>query len=96
MFLVERMMPSLSVTELPALQHALREASRRVTAGGSLVRYVSSMMFGSEGRWLGLFLAPTADAVRQVTDLAQLPGRQVEDATQVSSTCAWTDLPAMG
>lgn len=84
-------MPGLNPGELPALQQALIEASRRITTEGATVRFVGSLLVGWDGRWLGLFHAPTADAVRRVSELAQLPGQQVDEAREVWSTC---QLPA--
>lgn len=80
-------MPGLSPVGLPVLQQALVEASRRVTLEGAKVRFVGSVLVGWEGRWLGLFHASSADAVRRVSELAQLPGQQVDEAREVWSTC---------
>ncbi len=77
-FLVDRALPGLSVELLLEAQRCLREAVRRVSAGGEQVRYLRCTFLPGEQRCLCLFEADSASAVRRVNEIAQVPFRRIE------------------
>ena len=83
-FVVERSLPGLSIRHLTVLQHALAEASRRLTASGSHVRYRGTMFLPSRSRSICLFDAPSADLVKLVNETAQVPFVAITEAIEVS------------
>ena len=78
LFLAERVMPDMTAADLTAIQHTLLEAARRTTTMGRPVRYVRAVYIPSQSRFVGLFEAADAEAVRAAIRLAQLPCSTVE------------------
>ncbi|HEU5332511.1 MAG TPA: nickel-binding protein [Actinocrinis sp.] len=85
LFMAERVMPNMTAADLTAIQHTLVEAARRTTATGRPVRSVHTVYVPSQSRWVGLFEAADAEAVRAAIRLAQVPFLTVEQVI---------DLPA--
>lgn len=73
LYLVERHLPGITLTELEALRRAETRACARFLAQGKQVRYVRSTFSPGESRCQCLFEAPDADIVQEVNDLAQIP-----------------------
>ena len=84
-YLVERSLPGLSNKHLSALHHALSEASRRLTASGSPVRYYGSTFLPARSRCFCFFEAPNADLVRAVNETAQVPFITIDEAIELLS-----------
>ncbi len=84
-YLVERSLPGLSDKHLSALQHALREASRRLTASGSPVHYRGSTFLPARSRCFCLFEASTAALVKAVNETAQVPFIAIDEAIELHS-----------
>lgn len=82
-FLVDWVIPAVSLTDLHAAQHALEEANRRLAAEGEPVQCLHSTYVPTQRRWLCLFEAPTAEAVRRAHEIAQIPVRHVEEAVDL-------------
>ena len=80
LFMAERVMPDMTVADLTAIQHTLAKAARRTTTTGRPVRYLRAVYIPSQSRWVGLFEAADAEAVRVAARLAQLPSLTVEQA----------------
>jgi hypothetical protein len=78
LFMAERVMPNMTVADLTAIQHTLAKAARRTTTTSRPVRYVRAFYVPSQSRWVGLFEAADAEAVRAAIRLAQLPFLTVE------------------
>jgi hypothetical protein len=91
-FLAERRMPGLTVTDRHAVQRALHQASRRVTAEGTPVRYLRSGYVPGEERWLCLFASALPDAVRRVFEIAQVPNASVVEVVEVGDALGAGDL----
>ncbi|MGH3449831.1 MAG: nickel-binding protein [Haloechinothrix sp.] len=82
-FLVDWVLPAISLTDLRAAQHAVGEAGRRLTAEGEPVRCLQSIYVPSQQRWLCLFTAPSAGAVRRAHEIAQIPVSQIEEVVDL-------------
>ena len=84
-FVVERSLPGLTTQHLAALQNALAEASRRLTASGSPIRYRGTTFLPTRFRCLCLFDAPSADLVKLVNETAQVEFVSITEAIELSS-----------
>jgi hypothetical protein len=85
MFVVHRHLPGLTSAHLHAVQRALTEAVRRVTAEGDQVRYVRSTYVPSRSQCLCVFHAEAADAVAWANEIAQVPFTSIDEALDVSA-----------
>lgn len=77
MFIVDRLLPGLTADLLVEAQRCLHEAARRVSDGGQAVRYLRCTFIPDQQRCLDLFEAVSADDVRRVNDIAQVPFRWI-------------------
>ena len=84
-FIVDRVMPGLTPELLVEAQRLLHEAARRFSGGAETVRYLRCTFLADEQRCICLFEAPSADAVRRVNDMAQVPFRRVQPGTEFSA-----------
>lgn len=81
-------MPGLTAELLLEAQRLLHEAARRVSESGTSgagVRYVGCTFVPAEQRCLCLFEAPSAEAVRRVNDIAQVPFLKIQPALEYSA-----------
>ena len=81
-------MPGLTAELLLEAQRLLHEAARRVSDGaerGGSVRYVRCTFVAQEERCICLFEAPSAEAVRKVNDIAQVPFLRIQPASEFSA-----------
>ena len=81
-------MPGLTMELLQEAQRLLHEAARRVSetpGNGGGVRYVRCTFIAGEQRCLCLFEAPSAEAVRRVNDIAQVPFLRIHPAREYSA-----------
>jgi hypothetical protein len=83
-FVVDRRLPALTSTNLHALQRALLEAVRRLTADGEQVHYVRSIYVPSRGQCLCVFHAESSHAVARTNEIAQVPFARIDEAVDVS------------
>lgn len=83
-FLVDWVLPTTSLADLHAAQHALEEASRRVAADGEPVQCLRSTYVPAQRRWLCLFAADSIDAVRRTHEIAQIPVRHIEEVVDLT------------
>lgn len=84
-FVVERSLPGLTTKHLTALQNALAEASRRLTASGSPVSYRGTTFLPARFRCICLFNAASADLVKLVNETAQVPFVAINEAIELPS-----------
>ena len=81
-YLVERSLPGLTQKHLATMQVALAEASRRLTASGSLVRYRGTTFLPAQSRCLCLFDATSVDRVKAVNETAHVPFVAINEAIE--------------
>ena len=82
-FLVDWVLPTTSMSDVRAAQHALEEASRRMVSEGEPVRCLRSTYLPRQQRWICLFAADSAESVRKTHEMAQIPVRHVEEAVEL-------------
>ena len=91
-FIVDRMVQGLTAELLLEAQRLLHEAARRVSEGPEGVRYVRCTFVGEEERCVCLFEAPSAEVVRMVNEIAQVPYSRIQPAVEFSAPGADTGL----
>lgn len=84
MFIVDRVLPGLTADLLVEAQRCLQEAVRRVSDRGAAVHYLRCTFIPEQERCLDLFEAVSADDVRRVNDIAQVPFRWIGQATEAA------------
>ena len=84
-FVVERTVPGMTMELLLEAHRLLEQAARRVSALGSVVRYLRCTFMPEDQRCLCLFEASSADVVRRVNDIAQVPFRHIQPAFEFSA-----------
>lgn len=82
-YIVERSLPGLSDQHRSALQYALGEASRRLTASGSPVRYLGSTFVPARARCYCLFEATSPELVKAVNEAALVPFLTINEAIEL-------------
>jgi hypothetical protein len=90
-FVVYRQLPALTSANLHAVQRALTEAGRRVTADGAPMQYVRSTYVPSSGQCLCVFQAESSEAVARANEIAQVPFTSIHEALDVSAPDAPID-----
>ena len=71
-YLVESVIPGITIDQLAAAQEAVKETCQRFTARGEYVRYIRSTFIPSESRCLYLFEAPNVETVEDINEVAEL------------------------
>ncbi|HET7419174.1 MAG TPA: DUF4242 domain-containing protein [Candidatus Dormibacteraeota bacterium] len=79
-YLVECNLPVPSEKHRRALQRAVQDASTRLTASGSPVRYLGSLFVPARSRCFSIFEAVSIDAVRAVNEAALVPYIAINEA----------------
>jgi hypothetical protein len=79
--MVEHDLQGLSPGQLASAHRALDLAVRRQARRGSQIRYLQWIVVPQESRCLCLFESNSADIVRAVTDVAQLPLAKIVGVT---------------
>jgi len=85
-YLVECSLPVPSDKHREALESAIEEASRRLTASGSPVRYLGSLFVPARSRCYSLFQAASLDVVRAVNEAALVPYIAINEAIDLRLT----------
>lgn len=81
-FIVDRVMPGLTTEVLLEAQRLLHQAARRVSDGTGRVDYVRCTFVAAEDRCICVFEGPSAEAVRRVNDIAQVPFVRIQPAAE--------------
>ena len=92
LYLVERVIPGVTMDQLAASQRAAFEMSMRFTARGERVRYIRSTFIPGESRCLCLFEVASAETVEEVNEVAKFPFTRVLEAIDLTPE-PWTPLP---
>lgn len=93
-FVVERTMPGLSLDHLAGVHRALAESTRRVSGDGERVRYLRCTFRPDAARCSCVFEANSADLVRRVNEVAQVPFDRIEEAIEFEEPAARAGRPA--
>ena len=79
-FVVERRLLGVGPDHLGAVHRALAESARRLSGRGDVVRYLRCTFIPHAARCLCVFEANSADLVRRVNEVAQVPFDRIEEA----------------
>jgi hypothetical protein len=85
MYIVERIVPGLTAELLAETQRCLAQATRRVAGDGPAASYLRCISIPEQDRCLDLFEAASADTVRRINDIAQVPFRWIAEASDVTA-----------
>jgi hypothetical protein len=79
-YMVERSLPGIAMSDLAAAQKAAIATSQKFSADGTPVRYIRSTFVPDSGRCMCLFEADRPEAVRQVNETARIPFDRIVEA----------------
>jgi len=85
-FMVERVLPGISMDQLAAAQKAAIETGEQFTADGKNVRYIRTTFVPGEAKAMCLFEADNADLVKEVNEAAQIPFTRITEALDLTPT----------
>lgn len=82
-FVVERDIPGFTADDLKDAARRARSVAAEMTDEGIPVRYHRSIFLPDEAKCFCLFDGPSAEAVREVNERAELPFTRVLDAVHI-------------
>ncbi|MPY78854.1 MAG: DUF4242 domain-containing protein [Actinophytocola sp.] len=83
-YMVDWVLPPTQLMDLRTAQRAIDEAGRRLTEEGHRVRCLHSTYVPAQRRWVCVFTASSAETIRKIHEIAQLPVPRVESALNLS------------
>ena len=83
-YMVERSLKGIAMSDLAAAQQAAIATSRRFSAEGTPVRYIRSTFVPESSACMCLFEASGADAVKRVNEAAKIPFDRVTEALDLT------------
>jgi hypothetical protein len=83
-YMVERSLPGIQMTQLAAAQKAAISTGEEMTRNGKQVRYLRSTFVPEEGRCMCLFEASDAQKVRELNDAAKIPYTRIVEALDLT------------
>lgn len=83
-YLVDRVLPGVTLEQLAAAQKAAIETSQRFTEEGKPVRYVRTAWVPSESHVMCMFDAETGQSVRDVNEAAGIPFTRILEAMDLT------------
>jgi len=83
-YMVDRVLPGITMEQLAAAQKAAIETGERLTAAGKPVRYLRSTYVPEEAHVMCLFESSSADLVKQLNDEAKIPYSRVVEAADLT------------
>lgn len=85
-FVVERDIPGFTADDLREAAKRARSVAGEMTAEGTPVRYHRSIFLPAEAKCFCLFDGPSAAAVQELNERAELPVTRVLDAVHIELT----------
>jgi Protein of unknown function (DUF4242) len=83
-YMVERSLKGIAMSDLAAAQKAAIKTSQDFSAQGTPVRYIRSTFVPGTGACMCLFEAGDADAVKRVNETAQIPFDRITEALDLT------------
>ncbi|MDO9095211.1 MAG: DUF4242 domain-containing protein [Rubrivivax sp.] len=83
-YMVERSLKGIAMSDLAAAQKAAIATSQQFSAEGTPVRYIRSTFVPDSGACMCLFEASDADAVKRVNEVAKIPFDRVTEALDLT------------
>ena len=83
-FLVERDLKGIAMTDLAAAQQLVIKTYNEYTAKGTPMRYIRSTFAPEDGRCLCLFEATSVESVKRLNDETKLPYSRIVEALDLT------------
>jgi Protein of unknown function (DUF4242) len=83
-FLVERDLKGIALSDLAAAQQLVIKTSNEYTAKGTPMRYIRSTFAPEDGRCLCLFEATSVESVKRLNDETKLPYSRIVEALDLT------------
>jgi hypothetical protein len=83
-YMVERSLKGIAMSDLAAAQQAAIATSKRFSAEGTPVRYIRSTFVPESGACMCLFEAGGENAVKRVNEAAKIPFDRVTEALDLT------------
>ena len=83
-YMVERSLKGIAMSDLAAAQQAAIATSKRFSAEGTPVRYIRSTFVPESGACMCLFEASGAEDVKRVNEAAKIPFDRVTEALDLT------------
>lgn len=84
-YVVERYLPGIQPDQLTAAAGSAKKTTAQMTEEGTPVRYLRSTFIPGEEKCYCLFEGPSADAVKEANERAQIPFERIVEAMHLSS-----------
>jgi len=83
-YMVERSLKGIAMSDLAAAQKAAITTAQRFSAEGTPVRYIRSTFVPDSGACMCLFEAGNADTVKRVNESARIPFDRIVEALDLT------------
>lgn len=84
-YLVERYLPGIQPDQLAAAAGSAKRTTEVMTQEGTPVRYLRSTFIPGEDKCFCLFEGPSANAVKDANERAQLPYERITEAMHLAA-----------
>ncbi len=84
-YMVERYLPGITSDQLAAAAGRAKSTTAQMTEEGTPVRYLRSTFIPGEDKCFCLFDGPSADAVKEANERADIPFERVVEAMHIAS-----------
>ena len=84
-YMVERHLPGITPDQLQAAAARAKSTTAEMSAQGTPVRYLRSTFVPGEDKCFCLFDGPSADAVKQANEKADIPFERIVEAMHIAA-----------
>ncbi len=84
-YMVERYLPRITSDQLVAAAARAKSATAQMTLEGTPIRYLRSIFVPAEEKCFCIFDGPSAEAVKQANERAEIPFERVVEALHISA-----------
>ena len=84
-YMVERHLPGITVDQLSAAAARVKTTTAQMSEEGTPIRYLRSTFVPGEEKCFCLFEGPSAEAVEQANQRAEIPYERVVEAMHIAS-----------
>ncbi len=84
-YMVERYLPGFTTDQLPGAAASAKSTTAEMAQEGTPVRYLRSTFVPAEQKCFCLFEGPSAEAVKEANERAQLPFERIVEAEFITA-----------
>lgn len=84
-FMLEQAMPGLTSTDVDAVQRTVQDSTLWLGSVGEAVHFVRGSYIPAQQRWIGLFVARGAEAIRRIAEHAELTDARISELVIVQT-----------